>query len=69
MPSGVPICALRAVGRRISDSDSGSLGWPTPTTRDHKDGQECANVPTNALLGRVAWLSGWPTPTVGNAKG
>ncbi|MDN7511983.1 hypothetical protein QZL91_21175 [Burkholderia multivorans] len=40
-----------------------------PTTRDHKDGAECANVPLNALLGRVAWLAGWPTPTVGNAMG
>lgn len=33
-------------------------GWPTPTTRDHKDGSECQNVPLNAPLGRVAWLSG-----------
>jgi len=32
-------------------------GWPTPTSRDHKDGKECPNVPLNALLGRVAWLS------------
>jgi hypothetical protein len=38
-------------------------GWPTPTTRDHKDGPECLNVPVNALLGRAAWLAGWPTPT------
>lgn len=37
-------------------------GWPTPTTRDHKDGPECLNVPTNALLGREVWKSGWPTP-------
>ena len=36
-------------------------GWPTPTTRDHKDGSECLNVPTNALLGRVAWSAGWTT--------
>jgi hypothetical protein len=42
-------------------------GWPTPTTRDHKDGAECPNVPLNALLGRVAWLTGWPTPTVGDS--
>jgi len=29
--------------------------WPTPTSRDHKDGsaQSCANVPVNALLGRA----------------
>ena len=32
-------------------------GWPTPTTRDHKDGAQCDNVPTNALLGRVVWLA------------
>jgi hypothetical protein len=38
-------------------------GWPTPTTRDHKDGANPdVNVPLNALLGRVVWLAGWPTP-------
>jgi DNA (cytosine-5)-methyltransferase 1 len=28
--------------------------WPTPTSRDHKDGsaQSCSNVPVNSLLGR-----------------
>ena len=36
--------------------------WPTPTTRDWKDGSQCDNVPTNALLGRAAWLAGWQTP-------
>jgi len=44
-------------------------GWPTPTTRDHKDGAECRNVPINALLGRVVWLAGWPSPKFQNAKG
>lgn len=44
-------------------------GWATPTTRDHKDGAECANVPLNALLGRVVWLTGWTTPKLQNAKG
>lgn len=29
--------------------------WPTPTARDHKDGQECQNVPINSLLGRDVW--------------
>ena len=33
--------------------------WPTPTSRDHKDGAYCPNVPTNGLLGRMVW----PTPT------
>jgi hypothetical protein len=59
-PQGLPICALRASAPRTSDSDCG--GWVTPTTRDWKDGSECLNVPLNALLGRVAWLAGWPTP-------
>jgi len=29
--------------------------WPTPTTRDGKDGQFTPNVPTNSLLGREVW--------------
>jgi len=67
-PAGQSIPALRASARRISDS--GSIGWPTPTTRDWKDGANPdVNVPLNALLGRVAWLAGWPTPTAGNAAG
>lgn len=37
-------------------------GWSTPTSRDHKDGAPCPNVPINGLLGRTVWLSGWPTP-------
>lgn len=32
-------------------------GWATPTSKDHKDGPPCANVETNALLGRQVWLS------------
>jgi hypothetical protein len=32
--------------------------WPTPTTRDHKDGKECLNVPTSSLLGREVWKVG-----------
>jgi hypothetical protein len=36
--------------------------WPTPTSRDWKDGSAaaCANVPPNGLLGRV--VHQWPTP-------
>jgi len=51
MPSGPPICALRASARRTSDS--GCSGWATPTTRDWKDGN-CltADVEVNGLLGR-----------------
>lgn len=40
--------------------------WPTPTSRDHKDGsaQACANVPVNALLGRAVHC---PTPEHGGS--
>jgi hypothetical protein len=31
--------------------------WPTPTSRDHKDGRYCPNVPLNGLLGRVVWAT------------
>jgi DNA (cytosine-5)-methyltransferase 1 len=49
--------------------------WPTPTTKDHKDGTNVENVPENCLLGRavkptpetgalnptwVEWLQGYP---------
>ena len=66
-PSGRQICALRASALRTSDS--GSTGWPTPTTRDWKDGSQCDNVPINALLGRTVWLAGWATPTAQQANG
>ena len=44
-------------------------GWPTPTTRDHKDGAECLNVPINSLLGRQVWMANWPTPCANNSTG
>lgn len=65
-PSGRSVCLLRASARRISDNGCGS--WPTPTTRDRKDGAE-ANVPVNALLGRTVWLSGWRTPSASDPVG
>jgi len=45
--------------------------WPTPTTRDHKDGDEnsCKNVPVNALLGRTVVLASWPTTQTRDAHG
>ena len=54
---------MKGVGGMTLPMMAHACGWPTPTTRDHKDGAECANVPLNALLGRVVWLAGWPTPT------
>jgi hypothetical protein len=59
-PSGLLISALRASERPTSANASGS--WPTPTTRDWKDGSYQPNVPENALLGRVVHQAGWPTP-------
>lgn len=63
-PAGRPIYRLRASAPRTSASASGGerTGWPTATTRDWKDGPEGSDVPLNALLGRVAWLAGWPSP-------
>jgi hypothetical protein len=58
-PSGRTFSLLRASA--APKDATGRIGWPT-TTRDGKDGEECQNVPLNALLGRVAWLANWPTP-------
>ena len=65
-PALLSIPAQRASVRRTSDSDF--TGWATPTTRDHKDGAECSNVPINALLGRQVWLAGWASPTATDAN-
>ena len=45
-----------------------TASWPTTTTRDHKDGGQCDNVPLNALLGRVAWLASWGTPRANDSE-
>lgn len=44
-------------------------GWPTPTTRDHKDGSCEGTVPVNALLGRAVWAAGWPSPGASDGNG
>lgn len=61
------------LGNAITLSEAGL--WPTPTSRDHKDGTNVENVPVNGLLGRavgptkqsgalnprwVEWLMGYP---------
>lgn len=63
-PSGLPYSQLVASAHRTNATDfsSARTTWPTPTTRDHKDGKECQNVPTNSLLGREVWKANWPTP-------
>jgi hypothetical protein len=55
-PWGQCLSKPRARVRTTYGTDIGS--WPTPTTRDHKDGSFCPNVPVNGLLGRMVW----PTP-------
>ncbi|MES3018190.1 MAG: hypothetical protein V4721_10445 [Bacteroidota bacterium] len=57
---GTPRNPTNAGHGYAKNSDKGRLedqvmNWPTPTTRDYKDGtaESCKNVPENALLGRV----------------
>jgi len=54
-----------ASGKQMSLEAQAHLAaaWATPTTRGHKDGGECLNVPVNSLLGRQAWLASGPTAT------
>jgi hypothetical protein len=69
MPSGPPICALRASGRRTSDS--GCTGWPTARSTDGDKGIRTdegayreANRRTNgADLNVAVSFAGWPTAT------
>lgn len=71
LPSGRSLSRLRASVRRTSVTapiGAGFSGWPTPTTRDWKDGKFCPNVPINSLLGRTVWLAAWPTPTATDMK-
>lgn len=44
----------------LAEASQHVAAWATPTSRDHKDGPPCPNVPVNALLGRQVW----PTPRV-----
>ena len=48
-----------ANGRQVNLSEQAKM-WPTPTSRDWKDGsaQACANVPSNSLLGREVHTDG-----------
>ena len=72
MPSGPPICALRASTPRTSDKDCG--GWPTPQAMDTIERKKPLR-PSRIATGRTTgYLSeavmGWPTPTGahGNAQ-
>jgi len=77
MPAGPPICALRASGRRTSDSGFG--GWPTPNVpnggrsishAEQKGGtyyHEGKKVQVG--LEAAAKMAGWPTPKEQNTRG
>jgi len=51
--------------RKLEDQAELLSGWPTPTTRDHKDGtaKSCENTSENALLGRVCHAAGTSAET------
>jgi len=77
-PSGLLICALRASARRISDSASGLLGWPTPTTpsggQTPPEGTSATGITPDGkkvqvTLKDVAAITGWPTPVVNDTTG
>lgn len=40
-------------GGNLVEAVSARTMWPTPTSRDHKDTGDCANVKVNGLLGRA----------------
>lgn len=76
LPSGPPICALRASARRTSDNGCG--GWPTPTQSDGSGGRMPADPlvkvrPSGAkvcqTLGGAAALAAWPSPAARDWKG
>jgi len=70
-PSGRSIYALRASGRRTSDSDCSS--WPTTQSRDgsHGGGQAAramGETRHGSNLDDFAMLASWPTPTTRDHK-
>ncbi len=70
MPSGPPICRLRASARRTSAS--GSSGWPTPQSQDGargRGGQPERTGGQRRNLDDYATLAPWPTPTCQNGQG
>ena len=73
MRSGPPICALRA--SVLPTSDSESIGWATPLTRDYRDTGDLSGSMVRAsgksrddTLPRQEFLAGWATPTVADSK-
>ena len=68
MPSGPPICALRASARRTRGK--GCFGWPTPRANETTGPQRAKNRQGGPSLREAATsLAGWATPTVNDATG
>jgi hypothetical protein len=67
MPSGAPICALRASALRTHASGSIGVrsGWPTPTASDGT-GAQASSKQGGPSLRQVA---GWSTPTASDSRG
>jgi hypothetical protein len=72
MPSGLPICALRASAPRIEDK--GFIGWPTPKAMDSREHQSLdmylarmarhpRDMTTITNLTMLVKLIGWCSPT------
>jgi len=55
-----PYCRGKKIQVDLSQVAKGM--WPTPTSRDHKDGAFTPNVEINGLLGRTVW-NGLSEPT------
>lgn len=66
LPSGLRICAVRASGLRISDS--GFTGWPTPNAMEGGQTSRGGDRKDEKLMGGLAKLCGWRTPTQGDAQ-
>lgn len=83
MPSGPPICRLRASGHRISGQDCGSWlkAWPTPDAGVHNTGDtmwqerreriKAKGINGNGFgltLGMASQLASWPTASARDWK-
>jgi hypothetical protein len=80
-PSGRQICALRASGRRTSDSGCSSVpsGWPTPVRQDAASAARTTTAAEKWMSNHkqatahtmldAARLAGWPTPSAAMDSG
>lgn len=67
MPSGVPICALRASARPTSGKEF--TGWPSPKARNIHGASETKTRQGGADLQTVSKFSSWSTPSATERSG